>query len=70
MYYLCKFAIIVYKRGVGFMNSQVCLLILKNTAKLEKLISQNASYNKILKQSRKLDKYILIEMQHINKVMS
>ncbi len=49
------------------MDSKVCLLALKNAAKLEKLISKNASYDKILKQSQKLDKYILIEMQHINK---
>ena len=47
------------------MDSKICLLVLKNTAKLEKLISQNASYDKILKQSQKLDKYILLEMQHI-----
>lgn len=49
------------------MDSKICLLVLKNTAKLEKLISENASYEKILKQSQKLDKYILLEMQYINK---
>lgn len=50
------------------MDSKVCLLVLKNTAKLEKLISENASYDKILKQNQKLDKYILLEMQYINKI--
>lgn len=50
------------------MDSKICLLVLKNAAKLEKLISENASEKKILKQSRKLDKYILIEMQYINKI--
>lgn len=50
------------------MDSKVSLLVLKNTAKLEKLISENASYEKILKQSKKLDKYILLEMQYINKI--
>lgn len=50
------------------MDSKICLLLLKNTAKLEKLISENASYDKILEQSQKLDKYIAIEMKHINKI--
>ena len=38
------------------------LAIIKNRLKLEKMISQNEDYNKILKQSRKLDKLINIEM--------
>lgn len=49
------------------MDSNICLLVLKNTAKLEKLISENASYDKILKQSKKLDKYLLIRMKFIMK---
>lgn len=48
------------------MDSKLCLLILKNTAKLEKLIYENAPYDKILKQSKKLDKYILKKMNFIN----
>lgn len=39
------------------------LLILKNRAKLEKLIEQNADYNVILKQSQKLDKLIIEKMR-------
>jgi len=50
------------------MDSKICLLVLKNTAKLEKLILENASYEKILEQNKKLDKYILIEMKYINKI--
>ena len=48
------------------MDSKLCLLILKNIAKLEKLIYENAPYDKILKQSKKLDKYILKKMIFIN----
>lgn len=40
---------------------------LKDTAKLESLIASNADYNKILKQSQKIDKYIVEEMRRINK---
>lgn len=39
------------------------LLILKNRAKLEKLIEQNADYNVILKQSQKLDELINEKMR-------
>lgn len=39
------------------------LLILKNRARLEKLIEQNADYNVILKQSQKLDKLIVEKMR-------
>ena len=42
------------------------LLILKNRAKLEKLIEQNADYSLILKQSQKLDKYILKKINYIS----
>lgn len=50
------------------MDSKTIYLIMKNTAKLEKLIETNAPYEKIIKQSKKLDKYIMIQMKHINKI--
>ena len=39
------------------------LAIVKNRLKLEKMISNNEDYDKILKQSQKLDKLINIEMR-------
>lgn len=42
------------------------LLRLKNTAKLEKMITEGYSYDQILKQSEKLDEYITAEMKKIN----
>lgn len=42
---------------------KIDLLILKNRARLEKLIEQNADYNLILKQSQKLDKLIVEKMR-------
>lgn len=39
---------------------------LKHTAKLESLIAQEADYDKILKQSQQIDKYIVEEMIRIN----
>lgn len=45
----------------------ITLLRLKHTAKLEKLIEENASYEAILKQSKKVDKDIICEMELINK---
>lgn len=39
---------------------------LKYTAKLETLIAQEADYDKILKQSQQIDKYIVDEMIRIN----
>lgn len=42
------------------------LLRLKNTAKLESLIAQGADYETILRQSQKIDKYIVEEMLRIN----
>ena len=42
------------------------LLKLKNIAKLESLITQGADYDAILKQSQKIDAYIIEEMQLIN----
>ena len=54
-------------KGVDFMDSNIPLLILKNSIKLNKLIESNAPYKKILIQSRKLDKYIMIKMNYMNK---
>ena len=45
--------------------SNITLLRIKHTAKLEKLIKQNADYQKILKESRIVDKYIVIEMRNM-----
>lgn len=50
------------------MDYKTVYLIMKNTAKLEKLIETNAPYEKIIKQSKKLDKYIMIQMKYINKI--
>lgn len=50
------------------MDCRLVYLILKNTAKLEKLIESDAPYHKILRQSKKLDRYILIQMKYINKI--
>lgn len=52
------------------MEYNVIYLTLKNATKLEKLIENNAPYEKILKQSQKLDKYIIIQMKNINKHIS
>lgn len=48
------------------MKSNIPYLILRNSARLEKLIESNAPYKKILKQSQKLDKYIIIYMKDLN----
>lgn len=52
------------------MNIKTNLLILKNRAKLEKLIREGAPYEKILQQSKILDKYILSQFCEINKIKS
>lgn len=52
------------------MDSRTHLLILKNKAKLAKLIEENATYEKILHQSQILDKYILKQLYAINKIRS
>lgn len=41
-------------------------LRIKNTAKLEKLIKENAPYKKILKQSQIVDEYINLEIKLMN----
>ena len=50
------------------MDSKIIYLILKHTAKLEKLIESNAPYEKIIRESQKLDKYIMIKMNVINNI--
>ena len=49
------------------MDSRLHYLILKNTARLEKLIESEAPYEKILKQRQKLDKLIMIAMKDVNR---
>lgn len=48
------------------MDSKVVLQIMKNKIKLQKMIEHNAPPKKILKQSQKLDKYIIIQMAWMN----
>lgn len=43
--------------------NNITLLRMKHTAKLEKLIKENASYEEILKQSQIVDKYIMEEIK-------
>ena len=45
---------------------EVTLVRLKHTAKLEKMIKEGCDYEQILKQSRKLDKFITYEMKRRN----
>lgn len=52
------------------MDSRTHLLILKNKAKLSKLIESNAPFEKILHQSQILDKYIIKQHYAINKIRS
>lgn len=52
------------------MDSRTSLLILKNKAKLERLIESNAPYEKILHQSQLLDKYIITQIRELNKIKS
>ena len=51
-----------------FMDYRLALLIIKNRVRLEKLIENNAPFEKILTQSKKLDKYILLQMKYMNKI--
>lgn len=46
----------------------ITLAIIKNRIKLERMIERKDDYQKILKQSRKLDKYINIAMRQINSI--
>lgn len=49
------------------MNSSISLKKLKANAKLEKLIMENAPYEKIVRQSQILDKYVQIQLEQMNK---
>ena len=49
-------------------NMSIELLIFRNKARLEKLIREDASYNKILAQSKRLDKYVAIKMREQLKI--
>lgn len=48
-------------------NYRIELLITKNRARLERMIKEDYSRNKILRQSQKLDKYINIIMRELVK---
>lgn len=48
-------------------NYRIELLIIKNRARLEQMIKENYSKNKILRQSKKLDKYINVMMRELVK---
>lgn len=47
------------------MDSKIILLIFKNKSKLERLIENNAPYEKILHQSQLLDKYLMIQINYM-----
>lgn len=51
-------------------NYRIELLITKNRARLERMIKEDYSRNKILRQSQKLDKYINIIMRELIKQFS
>ena len=53
---------------VLIIDYKINLLVIKNRAKLEKLIENNASSKKILKQSQLLDKYIAKQIKEINNI--
>jgi len=52
---------------VKFKNN---LLLLKNRAKLEKMILAGEPYTEIVKQSQLLDKYVMQQIKIINKIRS
>ena len=43
--------------------AKIKLLIIKNKAKLDKLIAEDAPYEKILHQSQIVDKYLVMQIQ-------
>lgn len=49
------------------MSYRVELLIIKNKAKLEQMIRENYSKERILKQSRLLDKYLNLKTRELVK---
>ena len=52
------------------MNLKIHFLIEKNRAKLTKMIERKESYEKIVKQSQLLDKYILLGFKAMNQLES
>lgn len=48
------------------MKKNKTLLKLKNIAKLEALIKQGADYEAVVRQSQKIDEYIVEEMHKMN----
>ena len=52
------------------MNYKLELLIIKNRAKLEQMIREESDYNKIVKQSQRLDKYLNMKMRELVKQFS
>lgn len=49
------------------MNYKLELLIIRNRAKLEQMIREDYDYNKIVKQSQRLDKYLNLKMRELVK---
>lgn len=49
------------------MNYKTELLIIKNRAKLEQMIKNESDYNKIVKQSQRLDKYLNLKTRELVK---
>jgi 3-methyladenine DNA glycosylase Tag len=49
------------------MNYKLELLIIKNRAKLEQMIKNESDYNKIVKQSQRLDRYLNMKMRELVK---
>lgn len=52
------------------MNYKIELLIIKNRAKLEQMIREESDYNKIVKQSQRLDRYLNLKMRELVKQFS
>ena len=52
------------------MNYKLELLIIKNRAKLEQMIREDYEYNKIVKQSQRLDRYLNLKMRELVKQFS
>ena len=49
--------------------SNITMKRIKHTAKLEKLIKEEAPYEMVLKQSRILDRYIYLEFKRMNRLV-
>ena len=62
-----KHNMLQYIQEVISMNYKIELLIIKNRAKLEQMIREESDYNKIVKQSQRLDKYLNMKMRELVK---